>query len=314
MPSRTLFRLCVLTQMYLMVTLTLLSICTVGQAAASPEDAMREMQRNEAIRDPTSEKLKLSQLDAVTLELMVVKLRQKLKASEQEIDRLSALLSEASDKPMGVRVLQEKKKNQPVFLESARDFDGVEIKDLYTIIESENLRDVKRSVRVRLARILDKDELAQIAIEIRNGDQRKYDRTFILYYLPGMLTDGLAWATTHFEPDLSVVVLGRTREEELASDKGFANTGQNTVGEWRGGWTPQISRTVLLETQDSFVLEYHLSDGSYVESVREINSQSGRKFVKTQKTSVGEYYLITKDGNLEFWDNDGKFAAATKID
>ena len=43
-----------------------------------------------------------------------------------------------------------------------------------------------------------------------------YDRTFIEYYLPGMVDGCGAWATTHFTPRMEVVVLGFTAEDQRA--------------------------------------------------------------------------------------------------
>ena len=39
------------------------------------------------------------------------------------------------------------------------------------------------------------------------GDQ--YERVFICYYLPGMILDRGAWATSHFNPTTEVRILGR---------------------------------------------------------------------------------------------------------
>lgn len=42
----------------------------------------------------------------------------------------------------------------------------------------------------------------------RNHSGMKYNKVFICWYLPGMVLDSGAWATTHFIPHLSVKILG----------------------------------------------------------------------------------------------------------
>lgn len=37
---------------------------------------------------------------------------------------------------------------------------------------------------------------------------RKYKKVFICWYLPGMILDSGAYATSHFDPDLKVEILG----------------------------------------------------------------------------------------------------------
>jgi len=71
----------------------------------------------------------------------------------------------------------------------------------YTVISDTTLLRIKRSVDVRLENQITEQQLHDIAKEIfRSG----YDKTFILYYLPGMQVDSGAWATTHFNPKLKI--------------------------------------------------------------------------------------------------------------
>jgi len=90
------------------------------------------------------------------------------------------------------------------------------------IVEDIKKRNIKRSVTVRLSTKVSKEALGKIAQNIRNADKNKYKRTFILYYLPEMEIGMGAWATTHFNPQLKVLILGLSLEEEeaLKSKKG----------------------------------------------------------------------------------------------
>jgi hypothetical protein len=52
--------------------------------------------------------------------------------------------------------------------------------------------------------------LRAIATQLKNSDAHTYERTFIVYYLPGMEIGSLAWATSHFDPELQVRIIGVT--------------------------------------------------------------------------------------------------------
>ena len=54
----------------------------------------------------------------------------------------------------------------------------------YTIIEQTNLGSVKGSIDVRLEKKVTKNFLQKFALELRAIQRRKYDRLFIMYYLP----------------------------------------------------------------------------------------------------------------------------------
>lgn len=75
----------------------------------------------------------------------------------------------------------------------------------------------KRSIEVLLEREASEYELRKVAWELKRRNKRKFLKTFIGYYLPGMKIDGGYWATTHFTPDLEVRILGK-QQVELESE------------------------------------------------------------------------------------------------
>ncbi len=62
--------------------------------------------------------------------------------------------------------------------------------------------------RLRTTRELTRAEIRKIAERLR--DERA-ERTFIVYYLPGMDVDAGAWASSHFNPDLEIRIYGREK-------------------------------------------------------------------------------------------------------
>ncbi|MGD9713528.1 MAG: hypothetical protein AB7V46_15900 [Thermomicrobiales bacterium] len=79
---------------------------------------------------------------------------------------------------------------------------------------------IKRMVTVRLDEPVDEETLGRLASDIHGSESGQYERTFITYLLPGMVDGAGAWATTHFNPDLEVRIVGFTVElqQQLIAD------------------------------------------------------------------------------------------------
>ena len=88
--------------------------------------------------------------------------------------------------------------------------DGVN----FSIINEDIMQRIKRSLAVRLNKKVSEETLKKIAIQLKKSDYRKYERTFIEYYLEDMKVNSRAWAITHFNPNLEVKILGLSLEQE----------------------------------------------------------------------------------------------------
>ena len=64
-----------------------------------------------------------------------------------------------------------------------------------------------RILDVELSRKVDEEMIAIVANLLRDADDMVYLRTYIVYYLPGMVSGTGGWATSHFLPDLEVRLL-----------------------------------------------------------------------------------------------------------
>ena len=83
------------------------------------------------------------------------------------------------------------------------------------VVQDERMGRIKRSIVVDLSRPISKDMLEDIGHQLR-GQAWGFERTFIAYFLPGMVDGCGAWATTHFNPKLEVRVVGFTLENQRA--------------------------------------------------------------------------------------------------
>jgi hypothetical protein len=156
------------------------------------------------------------------------------------------------------------------------------------------------------------DELRLIATELKGRETRTYERTFMVYHLPGMDTDGLAWATTHFDPDLDVRVLGLTPEQERRISVVESADGQ-VIGSWLHELDPCAQLTILRRGKQFFLRRVCKDGSSGEEGLVEKRSSRGRRFEYLPDPGHGEYFLITKDGELQEWDRDGLLFTARRL-
>ncbi|MBZ9576746.1 hypothetical protein [Modicisalibacter sp. MOD 31.J] len=98
-----------------------------------------------------------------------------------------------------------------------------DLSSLYTVLSDDYLGNMKRTVEVELDDRITRDQLTQIAKAIRADQTHDTERTFIGYRLAEQQGGGTYWATTHYNPDLAVQILGSTIDQQAeieASDTG----------------------------------------------------------------------------------------------
>ena len=184
----------------------------------------------------------------------------------------------------------------------------------YKIIQENKIPKIKRSVDIRINRRASEDELREIALTIEAKDKSQYERTFICYYLPDMIVDEGAWATTHFNPELEVKILGAT-EEELAilGEVSTSDTEREIIGIWLDENIP--AKLVLFRKNGKSFIETTYKDGSIgTYEMIEKNTSRGLRFDDKKGSAFGDHYLINKNGELELRDDEGLIYIINKLD
>lgn len=163
----------------------------------------------------------------------------------------------------------------------------------------------KISMNVRLKEKVTEDQLKALALHLKGQVPERADRTFILYWLPGMAVGSGAWASTHFDPQLEVKILSLTIEEERAATSAV-ETINNKVGVWLDD-RPYVGATVVMFEEGGEVklkTTYKDGSGSTVTLV-ETKSAQGRKLANQSGSDYGEYYVLSPSGELSLYDNEG---------
>lgn len=183
----------------------------------------------------------------------------------------------------------------------------------YKIVEDTVKGDIKRTVEVELSSRMDEESLIALAEKIYALSDAKIERTFITYRLASG-GDGSAWATTHYNPEFEVNIVGAT-----ASDYERIKNTNISKGELIGSW--MASRGM-----DSKVTAYKKDGQIYIQELYDFGPLSkedtvyestqldkGLRLQDESGKDHNEYFIINKNGDLEFWSENGNYYTAPKV-
>lgn len=185
----------------------------------------------------------------------------------------------------------------------------------YTIIDENIVPGLKRSLEIRLNKKVSEQVLHSIAMKLRNADSNSYEHTFIGYYLPGMEVNAGYWATTHFNPELEVRILGMTVEQEQALTQEPQDASREVIGTWLDERPFAGNRITIFRKDGKLFMENRYKDGSGdTKELAATKSPLGQRFDKVDDSTVGGFWIIDSNGDLQLRDNEGWIATAKKIE
>lgn len=184
----------------------------------------------------------------------------------------------------------------------------------YSIISENEFRHFKHSIDVRLNKKVSEQVLRSMAAKLKELERKNYERTFIAYYLPDMKPGSGAWATTHFDPNLEVRILGLTSEEEKKLTQEAMSHSRDTVGIWMDD-SPYVGSTVTIFRENGkLYLETKYKDGSgSTDEMTESQSAIGTKLVEKDGNLHGEYFILDSKGDLHAGGDEGLFLKYKKL-
>lgn len=184
----------------------------------------------------------------------------------------------------------------------------------YSIISETEFRHFKHSIEVRLNKKVPERVLRTMAAELKGLERKNYERTFIAYYLPEMKVGSGAWATTHYDPDLDVQILGLTVEEENSLTQEAMSHPRDTVGIWMDD-RPYVGAIITIyREKGKLYLETTFEDGSSsTDEMIQSRSTNGTKLVEKDGNSLGEYFVLDSKGGLHSGDREGLFLKYKKV-
>jgi hypothetical protein len=119
-----------------------------------------------------------------------------------------------------------------------------------------------------------------------------------------MTENDVAWATTHFEPDLRVVIQGLSAAEEARLVARPIPTNRQIIGQWVDDG-PLASLVTIFREAGKMYFSRTSRDGTEVlKEVVEKRSSLGRRSDKVEGSSAGGHYIIDSNGDLQSHDNE----------
>ncbi len=103
-----------------------------------------------------------------------------------------------------------------------------------------------------------------------------------------------------------------TLEEPQPQKTEKADTITDSLGNWK--WSIMNAEVILKKNEKNYILEFKLDDGS--SRKRNVCIHTDGDIIELRVSDdnpYGEYYKINTSGDLEFWDNEGKFDLATVV-
>lgn len=201
-----------------------------------------------------------------------------------------------------------KQTNQDFAEQRSVKASGIEYK---IVNETPNEALNKNNIDIELPSKTTREGLTVIANEIRSS-RTKYNKLWIFYYLPGMAHGSGAWATTHFEPELSVNILGSTIEQSKQQKQLVDSIEGAIVGKWNEEQATSSSY-ILLNRSGKLFLKTIFKNGQSME--REMRKRKVNQYLERLdyiESMHGEYFLINKEGQLEFLNKNNKRFATGK--
>lgn len=182
----------------------------------------------------------------------------------------------------------------------------------YRIILDESKGSIKRTVEIELAERTDKETLKTIARKIKSSELGHYERTFIAYRIKGD-NGNTYWATTHYNPDLEIVILGTTKEDyELLKKETIPN--EKIIGQWMAQWGGDYKMVAYTKNGITYIKSPITSGSGSSDKAYQLTSSSRGMILQDEEgKESGAYFLINSSGDLEFWSATRNYYTAPKL-
>ncbi len=159
----------------------------------------------------------------------------------------------------------------------------------------------KHALLVRLNRRVTEAELRSFAqVQREKYPASEYDKLFISYLLVGQPEGSGLWASSHWQPDLQITIVGQSAEQAGSTkQRGSINPGEELVGAWSSIGSEII---VVLKRKNKTYFRKQ-SDGS-VYGEHEVKRKGRNYFITSEGTSYS-LFEIRRDGILVWKLPDG---------
>ncbi|WP_151883755.1 MULTISPECIES: zinc ribbon domain-containing protein [Pseudomonas putida group] len=195
---------------------------------------------------------------------------------------------------------------EPKTAEVADAAQAVEPGFEYEIVKDEHREGRPRKVEVLLSRRLTDAELAEISKKIRDGSDVDADKTYIGFRVRGQ-TFGSYWANTSFEPQYQGNVIALSAADFEVLMKLDLSSYRTAQGIWlRDG---ALGHLMVLYTENGkyFIDSVFANGGKNRDEYLAKRLPDGTLRLETPDNDFGEYYIVTGNGTLQGWGENGVY-------
>lgn len=172
---------------------------------------------------------------------------------------------------------------------------------------------LKRTVEVELPERVSAEQLQALAEKIKAAQTHKTDRTFISYTLEGH--PSMSWATTHYNPDLEVSVLGLSNEDyQQLLSKSLRKEYPQLVGAWIGERV--FNALYIVYVNDGVVHQDLLFPNGEKLSypMKVVKEAGGMLRLEEIDGDEPEFLRLAPSGMLQFWNENRNFTTLVPRD
>jgi len=182
----------------------------------------------------------------------------------------------------------------------------------YKILEdNSNVSLDKNALTIQINKKISVEQIATIADELYSS-KNKQRRFYIFYLLPDMKINTGAWATSHFDPELDIQIIGATVKEEETVKK-IEIEGAVILGKWYDENVVPGSTSVLYKKGNKLFMRLTFKNGQKMDSELKEKNQKGLKRLNYVEDMQGEYFVIEKTGELGMYNKANKQFGLAKI-
>ncbi len=182
----------------------------------------------------------------------------------------------------------------------------------YNIVKDEsNVALQKNQLEIELNQKLTEGQIATLAEQLFNSKE-KQRRFYIFYKLKGVENSVAAWATSHFDPELEIGIIGSTTEEDVNKDKLSEKIDGKVVGKWDENKYTFSNLIIYKKDNKTFIKTVYKNGQTSDEELKESETEKGIRYDYKDGGYNGEYFILNNENGLELYNSENKnFTTAT---
>lgn len=184
----------------------------------------------------------------------------------------------------------------------------------YSIVNDQSDSTIgKNQLTVSIPLKVNEGQLATIAEDIYKSKPEQ-KRFYISYLLPGMDGKNGAWATSNFDPELEIEILGSTERTDVNIDNLISSIKGDIIGKWSEKEKTNLNFVFYKKGDKPYAKVFSGSGEISDDELKTKKLSSGIKYEVKESNTTGEYYVINSDGNLDLYNSENvKFATGLKL-